>query len=148
MPASSSRTRRSTCSGRSAVHGGSMIEVTREKFRLMAEKAWLEVPEELRARVENLQIVIEDEPSEHDYAVNAVPDDEDLFGLFEGSSLTDSMLDVPAVLPNTIRIFQMPHEEVCDTLEELEEEVTRTVHHEVAHHFGIDDDRLEEIGAY
>ena len=125
-----------------------MIEVTRETFRRMAEKAWLEVPEELRARVENLHIVIEDEPSEKDYALNEVPEDEDLFGLFEGLALTDSMLDMSSVLPNTIRIFQMPHEEVCDTLEELQEEVTRTVHHEVAHHFGIDDDRLEEIGAY
>ena len=114
----------------------------------MAEQAWLEVPAELRARVENLHIVIEDEPSEEDYRLNEVPDDEDLFGLFEGSALTDSMLEVSNVLPNTIRIFQMPHEEVCDTMEELQEEVTRTMHHEVAHHFGIDDDRLEEIGAY
>ena len=125
-----------------------MIEVSREMFRRMAEKAWLEVPAELRTRVENLRIVIEDEPSAEDYALNEVPEDEDLFGLFEGSALTDSMLDVSNVLPNTIRIFQMPHEDVCGTLEELQEEVTRTMHHEVAHHFGIDDDRLEEIGAY
>jgi predicted Zn-dependent protease with MMP-like domain len=125
-----------------------MIEVTRETFRRMAEKAWLELPEDLRARVENLSIVIEDEPSAEDYERNEVPDDEDLFGLFEGSSLTDSMLGVGHSLPSTIRIFQIPHEEVCDTLEELQAEVTRTMHHEVAHHFGIDDDRLEEIGAY
>ncbi len=130
------------------VFGAVMIEVSRETFRRMAEQAWLEVPEELRARVENLTILIEDEPSEADYALNEVPDDEDLFGLFEGSALTDSMLESGSVLPNTIRIFQMPHEEVCDTLEELQAEVTRTMHHEVAHHFGIDDDRLEEIGAY
>ena len=125
-----------------------MIEVTRETFRRMAEQAWMEVPEELRARVENLTILIEDEPTAADYALNEVPDDEDLFGLFEGSALTDSMLDAASVLPSTIRIFQIPHEEVCDTLEELQAEVTRTMHHEVAHHFGIDDDRLEEIGAY
>ena len=128
--------------------GCCMIEVTRETFRRMAEQAWMEVPEELRARVENLTILIEDEPTAADYALNEVPDDEDLFGLFEGSALTDSMLDVSNVLPSTIRIFQMPHEEACDTLEELQAEVTRTMHHEVAHHFGIDDDRLEEIGAY
>jgi predicted Zn-dependent protease with MMP-like domain len=125
-----------------------MIEVTRETFRRIAEKAWLEVPEELRSRVENLRIVIEDEPSEEDYRINEVPDDEDLFGLFEGVALTESMPDGGHGMPNAIRIFQIPHEEVCDTLEELQEEVTRTVHHEVAHHFGIDDDRLEEIGAY
>jgi predicted Zn-dependent protease with MMP-like domain len=125
-----------------------MIEVTREQFRRMAEKAWLEVPAELRERVENLEIHIEDEPSARDYELNQVPDDEDLFGLFEGAALTDSQLGEGHLLPSIIRIFQWPHEEVCDTLEELQEEVTRTVHHEVAHHFGIDDDRLEEIGAY
>lgn len=125
-----------------------MIEVTRDAFRRMAETAWLEVPEPLRARVGNLHIVIEDEPTAEDYAINEVPDDEDLFGLFEGVALTESALDSAHALPNTVRIFQIPHEEVCDTLEELQEEVTRTVHHEVAHHFGIDDDRLEEIGAY
>ncbi len=125
-----------------------MIEVSRETFRNMAEKAWLEVPEELRSRVENLRIVIEDAPTEEDYRLNEVPDDEDLFGLFEGVALTESMADAATMLPNSIRIFQIPHEEVCDTLEDLQKEVTRTVHHEVAHHFGIDDDWLEEIGAY
>jgi predicted Zn-dependent protease with MMP-like domain len=125
-----------------------MIEVSRETFLQMAETAWLEVPEELRLRVENLRIVVEDEPTKEDYALNEVPDDEDLFGLFEGVALTESTLGGDHPLPNTIRIFQIPHEEVCDTLEELQAEVTRTIHHEVAHHFGIDDDRLEEIGAY
>ena len=136
------------CPDGRAVLRWSIIEVSRETFRRMAEAAWLLVPEELRARVENLQILIEDAPSESDYVLNGVPDDEDLFGLFEGAALTDSQLDSGLALPNTIRIFQAPHEEVCDTLEELEAEVIRTVHHEVAHHFGIDDDRLEEIGAY
>ena len=125
-----------------------MIKVTRDQFRRMAEKAWLQVPEELRARVENLQILIEDEPTARDYELNEVPDNEDLFGLFEGTALTDSNIGEGYRMPNVIRIFQWPHEEVCDTLEELEEEVRRTMHHEVAHHFGIDDDRLEEIGAY
>lgn len=125
-----------------------MIQVSRKTFRQMAERAWQEVPEELRARVENLNIVIEDEPTEEDYRLNEVPDDEDLFGLFEGHALTESSLDTAPLLPSTIRIFQFPHEEVCDTEEELQAEVTRTVHHELAHHFGIDDDHLEAIGAY
>jgi predicted Zn-dependent protease with MMP-like domain len=114
----------------------------------MAEQAWEEVPQEFRARVGNLQIVIEDEPTSEDYALNEVPEDEDLFGLFEGHALTESTLESASVLPNTIRIFQIPHEEACDTLEELQIEVTRTMHHELAHHFGIDDDHLEAIGAY
>ena len=114
----------------------------------MAEKAWLEVPEELRARVENLTILVEDEPSAEDYRINEVPDDEDLFGLFEGHAVTESSIEGGPILPNTIRIFQFPHEEVCDTEEQLQEEVSRTMHHELAHHFGLDDDHLEAIGAY
>ena len=125
-----------------------MIQVSRAVFREMAERAWLEVPEELRARVENLTIVVEDEPSAEDYRINEVPEDEDLFGLFEGNAVTESSLDGEPILPNTIRIFQFPHEEVCDTEEQLQEEVSRTVHHELAHHFGLDDDHLEAIGAY
>jgi len=125
-----------------------MIQVSRRTFQQLAEEAWLAVPEELRARVENLHIVIEDEPSAEDYRLNEVPDDEDLFGLFEGNALTESSLDGGGVLPNSIRIFQFPHEEVCENMEELREEVTRTMHHELAHHFGLDDDYLEAIGAY
>ena len=125
-----------------------MIQVSRRVFQMMAEQAWHEVPEELRTRVENLHIVIEDEPTPQDYALNEVPDDEDLFGLFEGHALTESSLDGGGALPNTIRIFQFPHEEVCDTETELQAEVTRTMHHELAHHFGLDDDYLEAIGAY
>lgn len=125
-----------------------MIQVSRNEFRRMAEEAWLAVPAALRAQVENLTIVIEDEPTAEDYRLNEVPDDEDLFGLFEGHGITESMLDAGAMMPNTIRIFQFPHEEVCDTGEELQAEVTQTMHHELAHHFGLDDDYLEAIGAY
>lgn len=125
-----------------------MIQVSRRTFQQLAEEAWLAVPEELRARVENLRIVIEDEPSAEDYRLNEVPDDEDLFGLFEGNALTEAGMDGGGVLPNSIRIFQFPHEEVCEDMEQLREEVTRTMHHELAHHFGLDDDYLEAIGAY
>ena len=125
-----------------------MFTVSCECFAELVEAALAALPDDLRQRLEHVQLSIEDEPSPEDYRLNDVPADEDLFGLFEGNALTDSMIDADAVLPNRIRIFQWPHEEVCDSMESLREEVFRTVHHEVAHHFGIDDDRLEEIGAY
>lgn len=124
------------------------MEVSREEFAGLVAEAVAALPEELRAQLEVVQISIEDEPTEEDYRINGVPDDEDLFGLFEGAALTESALAMEAALPNRIRVFQWPHEEVCETLQELREEVFRTVHHEIAHHFGIDDDRLEEMGAY
>ncbi|RFC49631.1 MAG: putative Zn-dependent protease, minimal metalloprotease (MMP)-like domain [Verrucomicrobia bacterium] len=125
-----------------------MHPVSRESFANLVADALAALPADLRQHLDHVQISIEDEPSPEDYRLNDVPDDEDLFGLFEGAALTDSMIDADAALPNRIRIFQRPHEEVCDSLDALREEVFRTVHHEVAHHFGIDDDRLEEIGAY
>lgn len=125
-----------------------MHPVSRESFADLVAAALAALPDDLRQRLDHVQISIEDEPSPEDYRLNAVPHDEDLFGLFEGAALTDSMIDAEAALPNRIRIFQWPHEEVCDSIDELRDEVFRTVHHEVAHHFGIDDDRLEEIGAY
>ena len=125
-----------------------MITVSREHFAALVRDALDASPESLRRHLDEVQISIEDEPTDEDYRLNEVPDDEDLFGLFEGSALTDSRLDTEAVLPNRIRVFQWPHEEVCDTLDELRAEVFRTVHHEVAHHFGLDDDHLRAIDAY
>jgi predicted Zn-dependent protease with MMP-like domain len=125
-----------------------MIEVSREEFARLVEEAVAALPLELRSQLDVVQISIEDEPRDEDYRANGVPDDEDLFGLFEGAALTDCDVGMDAALPNRIRVFQWPHEEVCETMEELREEVFRTVHHEIAHHFGIDDDRLEEMGAY
>lgn len=125
-----------------------MFEAPEELFAAWVEEALAAIPAPLRSLLGNVQISIEDEPSPHDYTVNEVPDDEDLFGLFEGVPITESGFESEVPLPNRIRIFRFPHEEVCDTEAELREEVRRTVHHEIAHHFGIDDDRLEEIGAY
>ena len=134
--------------GGGAGRGGAVIEVSREDFAGLVEAAVAALPEDLRVQLDVVQISIEDEPTGEDYRINGVPDDEDLFGLFEGAALTESGLGMEAALPNRIRVFQWPHEEVCETMEELREEVFRTVHHEIAHHFGIDDDRLEEMGAY
>ncbi len=125
-----------------------MHPVSRECFADLVAAALAALPDDLRLRLDHVQFSIEDEPSPEDYRLNGVPDDEDLFGLFEGAALTDSTIEAEAALPNRIRIFQWPHEEVCDSIDELRDEVFRTVHHEAAHHFGIDDDRLEEIGAY
>ncbi len=125
-----------------------MHPVSRECFADLVAAALAALPDDLRLRLDHVQFSIEDEPSPEDYRLNGVPDDEDLFGLFEGAALTDSTIEAEAALPNRIRIFQWPHEEVCDSFDELRDEVFRTVHHEAAHHFGIDDDRLEEIGAY
>jgi predicted Zn-dependent protease with MMP-like domain len=73
-------------------------------------------------------------------------DDPDLLGLYDGVALTDRYGDMLPELPDRIFIYRGPLLDMCETEEELVEEVRITVVHEVAHHFGIDDARLHELG--
>ncbi len=110
----------------------------REQFERLVEQALDGIPDELAAHVENLVVLVEDEPP---------PSDPDLLGLYEGTSLTEQAADGgPAGLPAQILVFRRPLQELCESEEELVTEVRTTVVHEVAHHFGIDDDRLHALG--
>jgi predicted Zn-dependent protease with MMP-like domain len=95
------------------------------------------LPPDLRRAMSNVEIVVEDEN----------PEDPDLFGLYLGVPLTDRGSSYAGVLPDKIAIYRLPLEdEFADDPEALEDEIRITVLHEVAHHFGIDDDRLSELG--
>jgi predicted Zn-dependent protease with MMP-like domain len=95
------------------------------------------LPPELRSAMSNVEIVVEDEN----------PEDPDLFGLYLGVPLTDRGSSYGGVLPDKIAIYRIPlEEEFAGDPETLEEEIRITVLHEVAHHFGIDDERLSELG--
>ncbi len=94
------------------------------------------LPAELREAMSNVEIVVEDEN----------PEDPDIFGLYIGIPLTDRH-DYAGVLPDKIEIYRIPLEaEFGHDPELLEEEIRITVVHEVAHHFGIDEERLAELG--
>lgn len=94
------------------------------------------LPGELREAMSNVEIVVEDEN----------PEDPDLFGLYFGIPLTERG-DYSGVLPDKIAIYRLPlEEEFGNDPSVLEEEIRITVLHEIAHHFGIDDDRLAELG--
>jgi predicted Zn-dependent protease with MMP-like domain len=95
------------------------------------------LPPELRDAMENVEIIVED--------VN--PEDPDLFGLYLGIPLTERDSGYAGALPDKIAIYRIPlEEEFGHDPALLEEEIGITVVHEVAHHFGIDDDRLAELG--
>jgi len=99
-------------------------------------RALASLPADLREAMSNVEIVVEDEN----------PEDPDLFGLYFGIPLTERG-DYAGVLPDKIAIYRLPLEdEFGDDSAVLEEEIRVTVLHEVAHHFGIDEDRLEELG--
>ncbi len=75
-----------------------------------------------------------------------VPPGEELLGFFSGVPLLEQSVTSPPLYSDTIFIFQEPLEEMCETVEELEQEIELTVVHEIAHYFGISEERLEELG--
>ena len=93
------------------------------------------LPPDLAAALENIAVVVEDEH----------PDDPDLFGLYEGTPLPDRG-DMAGSLPDRITIFRLPLEDEFDDPESLEREIRITVLHELGHYFGLDEDRLAELG--
>lgn len=110
-------------------------------FERMVEDALSSLPPELLSYVDNVQIVIEDVPPE-----DVVDGGEGvLLGLYEGVPRTERGWDAP-LLPDRITLFRKPLEARARSRAELDVVVQDTVVHEIAHHFGIDDDRLDELG--
>ncbi|GII98500.1 putative Zn-dependent protease with MMP-like domain [Sediminihabitans luteus] len=115
-----------------------VVEMTREAFEEAVGDGLDLVPPELAARMDNVVVLVEDD---------APDDDPELLGLYEGVPLTERDGGWAAgSLPDRITIFRNPTLAICDTIEEVVEEVAVTVVHEIAHHFGIDDDRLHALG--
>lgn len=116
----------------------------RRRFERIVSRALASLPGPFAERIENVAVVLRDEPTEDDLEEAGLEPGEELFGLYVGVPLTGRS-EYHMVLPDRILIFQGPHERHFDP-EDLVEEVRRTVVHEVAHYFGIDDDRLDELG--
>ena len=112
--------------------------MSREAFEDAVRDALDLIPAELAAQMDNVVVLVEDDPPD---------DDPDLLGLYEGVALTDrDGWWAAGSLPDRITIFRNPTLAVCETPEDVVDEVAVTVVHEVAHHFGIDDDRLHALG--
>ena|SRR5690349_13847435 len=114
------------------------IELDPEEFDALVDRALDGIPDELATLVRNVVVLVEDEPPEGEPA--------DLLGLYDGVALTERWGDPMMQLPDRIFVFRNPLLDMCGSLEELEHEVRVTVVHEVAHHFGIDDERLHALG--
>ena len=117
------------------LNGG--MELGRAEFESLVDRALDEIPDDLAALISNVVVLVEDD---------APADDPDLLGLYDGVALTDREANYAAQLPDRILLFRGPLLDLCDTVEQLEDEVRITVVHEVAHHFGIDDARLHDLG--
>jgi len=116
----------------------------RLRFERLVARAVRRLPPDILALLDNVEIVVEDEPTP-EQAAQAEPGTE-LFGLYEGTPLTARGSGYSMVLPDKITIFRKPIERTCATPAEMMREVQITVVHEIAHHFGIDEERLAELG--
>jgi predicted Zn-dependent protease with MMP-like domain len=113
------------------------VRMDRERFEELVGDALDAVPAELLDLLENVVILVEDDPP---------PEDPDLLGVYEGHALTERGWDYSGVLPDRIVIYRNPILAICDNDDDVVDEVSVTVVHEIAHHFGIDDRRLHELG--
>jgi predicted Zn-dependent protease with MMP-like domain len=122
------------------------MELSEKQFERSVDRAVGRIPPEIRDRMHNLIICIEDRPSPDLLADMCIPPDETLFGLYTGIPLPGRSLTEPPLYPDEIIIFKEPLVSLCRSIEELEEEIEITVVHEVAHYLGFDERRLEELG--
>ena len=114
-------------------------------FESLVELAIAAIPEPFASALDEVAIVIADEPTPDQRRENEIEDDDTLYGLYEGVPRTEWGADWAAV-PNRITLFRLPLEADFADPDELADEVWETVIHELAHHLGIDDRRLEELG--
>ena len=117
----------------------------REKFEELVLDAISNMPAEFKELLENIDIIVEDWPSNSQIKKLGLKNKYELLGLYEGIPRTRRDHSYNLALPDKITIFQKPLEADCSSEQDLKKEIIRTVKHEIAHYFGLDDDRLEEI---
>ncbi len=119
----------------------------REAFEELVGKALDSLPEEFAERMDNVAITIADYPSKSQRSESRLGPNTTLLGLYEGVPLTQRGHDYGMVLPDKVTIFQKPIEQACASDDEVVSMVRSVVLHEIAHHFGMSDERLDEIEA-
>lgn len=134
--------RRGSRSGRT---GARPSTARHRHFDDLVEEALATIPMPFAAALDEVAIVIEDEPTADQLADNELDSDDTLYGLYEGVPRTEWGADW-ATVPNRISLFRLPLEADFADPDDLADEVWVTVVHELAHHLGIDDDRLHELG--
>ncbi len=118
-----------------------MTETERAQFDAQVERVLRELPEWVLRAFDNISIMIEDDPSP-----DLDPEGQGLLGLYTGIPLPERGIHYAGALPDVIHIFRNPHLALGLSESETREEIARTVMHEIAHYFGIDDDYLERNG--
>lgn len=114
-----------------------MIDIDEERFFELVETAFAGIPEDLTKLLDNVALFVEDDAPAHESG---------LLGLYVGTPLTERDTAYAGAMPDRIMVYRRPILHMCETEDEVVREVAITVAHEIAHHFGIDDARLHELG--
>lgn len=122
------------------------MKINDKEFERIVGRSLDRIPDEIMRHVKNVAIRVEDRPEPELLEEMGMPEDEILFGLYTGEALPDRLVTFPSFYPDTIILFKEPLLDFCRDIEELEEEIEITVVHEIAHYFGISEERLAELG--
>lgn len=116
--------------------------MTRQQFEELVKKALEDLPKAFTEKLENVAIVVEDYPSDEQLARLRLSPHTTLFGLYQGVAKTKRGSGYTMVPPDKITIFQGPIEDFCHTYDEIKRQVRKTVLHEIAHHFGMQEEEV------
>jgi predicted Zn-dependent protease with MMP-like domain len=119
--------------------------MTRDRFSRLVEEALQEIPARFRSEMQNVAVVVEDEPAPELLEEMEVEPGDTLFGLYQGTPLPERGWTYGNTLPDRISIYQLPIEEACEDDEEIRDCVAETVIHEFGHYFGMSEEEIEEI---
>jgi len=119
--------------------------MTRERFTAIVEETLREIPRRFRDAMKNVAVVVEDEPSQVLLDELEMEPDDALFGLYQGTPLTEREANYGNTLPDRISIYQLPIEEACEDEEDIRQCVAETVIHEFGHYFGLSEEEIQEI---
>ena len=121
---------------------------TSEEFEQLVAQALDDLPEFFKEKLQNVELIVADWPTKAEVQAVGLEPGQLLFGLYQGIPLTKRTSHYSLVLPDKITIYRMSIEKICRSPESIIRQVQQTVKHELAHHFGIDDERLRELGTY
>jgi predicted Zn-dependent protease with MMP-like domain len=126
------------------VEDSTMLRMGRGDFERVVEEAIDSIPDELGHLIENVAVVVEEEPSDDDIRDAGLdPEEETLFGIYQGIALPERGAgSYGSVLPDRIVIYRQPLLEACSSRRELLREIRDTVVHEIGHYFGLDEEDL------
>ena len=119
--------------------------MTRETFSRLVEEALEDIPPRFRDAMRNVAVVVEDEPPPHVLEEMEIDPGDSLFGLYQGTPLTERGWGYGNTLPDRISIYQLPIVEACADEDEIRDCVAETVIHEFGHYFGLSEEEIEEI---